>query len=220
MTEDQQQIEKIFCDFLLRMSINMANDRIKQYLFMISDFPVETIKEVLRLYSRNNKDRQFVSPNDLLQLIIEYEKRIDGKSAPKTFKDIFGNKVRCETPLARELRNILKKLIYKEIDKNEAEKLVTEAEKKYEFVEDFVIPLRKTPQQTMHDYGIDENMIKRAFGKAHKGEDEKQELNELAKCLLPWGHYLLRATRDKLIFISLSDDDWRQDFQVLTDYAK
>ena len=219
MTEDQQ-IEKIFCDFLLRMSINMANDRIQQYLFMISGFPIETIKEVLRLYSRNNKDRQFVSPNELLQLIIDHEKRIDDRSAPKTFKDIFGNKVRCETPRARKLRSILKKIFYYEIDKNEADKLVMDVEKKYGFVEEPSIPLRKTPQQAMHDYGIDENMIKRAFGKIHKGEYERQEFNNLAKCLLPWGHFLLRASQDELEFISIPYEDWKQDFQVLMDYAK
>lgn len=214
-----QNIEKLFCDFLLKMQIDMNNPRIQQYLFNLEGFDCQCIKEVLNLWMKEHTLRQIPSPNQLLELLIKQNKQIDIRSGPRTVKDLFGNKVRIETPLSRELRKILLQIVNEEITREQADELVLEAEKKYGFVDEPIVPFRKTPEQCIYDSGVNEHEVKRAFNKKHKNEEDRMILNDLARVLIPWGHTLYRAG-EKIEYLSLDDEVWREEFDILVEYGK
>lgn len=214
------QTEKLFCDFLLKMNCNLANERIKRYLYVLEGFDYQCIEQTLDQWLRNNTFK-FPSENELLEKLVEQNKRIDIKTGPQTIRDMFGNKVRTCTPLANELRKILKFIFTGAITKNQVDDMIKQAEEKYGFAEEPNIPIRKTPQQCIYDAGINEYIVKRALGKIRRGSDESEEINRLAKCLLPWGHFILRVNgKNELVFVSLSNEDWKEDFQILVDYGK
>lgn len=214
-----QDIQKLFIEFLLKMQVNLNNPRIEQYLFNLSGFDYQCIKEVLDLWSKEHVHRFIPSPNELLELLIKQNKQIDTRSGPRTVKDLFGNKVRIQTPLSRELRKIMLQLVNEEITREQADELVLEAEKKYGFIDEPIVPFRKTPEQCIYDSGVNESEVKRAFNKQHKDGEDRRVLNDLARALIPWGHTLFRA-HEKLEFLSMDDDAWREEFDVLVGYGK
>lgn len=211
--------EKLFCDFLAKMQVELNNERIKQYLFMIEGFEYNCIQSVLDIWSRKNVHRYIPSPDTLLELLIAENKKIDNRTSPQTRQDLFGNRVRCETSLSRELRKLLKQVINGELKSDNIDDKILEVEKKHGFVPMPIVPIRKTPEQCVYDSGVNEYEVKRAFNKQHKGEEDLKVLNDLAKALIPWGHTLFRA-HEKLEYLSIDDDVWRETFDVLVEYGK
>ena len=223
----------LFGKFCITMQVELPVSRVDQYNEMLSGFSEETLSEAFREWAMNHPPRFMPAPNDLHISCIEISSRAERKGGPKTVQDLFGNKVRVETPLARELRRIFKAYmgypVYKKgeilrtgvITHKEAMEMVAEAEAKYGLAHGEEIPKRKTVDECLEDAYADISMAIRGQQKhdAHQdhklSEQERDTLRDIARQLLPNGHFIVRAKEKNLVIESFADDVWQDSYDTL-----
>lgn len=235
---DPLEFLNLFGQFCEIMQVELPTARIDQYAGTLFGFSKDILESAFKQWALNHPPRFMPSPNDLISLAIEINEREEIKSGPRTVKDLFGDRTRTETPLARELRNILKQLIgtptFKggkvemcgTIDGKLAMELIEEAEKKHGPASGESVPKRSTVDECLSNAGVDMTLAVRARRKRdcrmdHKmNEFENAELHKLARFLLSYGHFIVRAKEEKLEIESMDDDAWRESFGILHDYAE
>lgn len=223
----------MFGKFCKAMQSELPTSRIDQYAEVLKGFSVETLSQALHEWALSHPPRFMPAPNDLNTSCIEISSRAERKGGPKTVRDLFGNLVRVETPLARELRRIFKAYmgypVYKKgeilrtgvITHQEAMEMVEEAEAEYGPAHGEEIPKRKTVDECLEDAYADISMAIRGQQKhdAHQdhklSEQERDTLRDIARQLLPNGHFIVRAKEKNLVIESFADDVWQDSYDTL-----
>ena len=223
----------MFGKFCNSMQSELPTARIDHYAEVLKGFSTDTLNQALHEWAMNHPPRFMPAPNDLNTSCIELSSRAERKGGPKTVRDLFGNLVRVETPLARELRRIFKALmghpVYRKgevyrmgvITHQEAMEMVDEAEARYGPCHGEEIPRRKTPDECLEDAYADISMAIRGQQKHdshndHKiNEQERDTLKDITRQLLPNGHFIVGAKEKKLIIESFPDDVWRDSYDTL-----
>jgi len=133
----------MFGKFCNSMQSELPTARIDHYAEVLRPFNEKILSQALHEWALNHPPKFMPSPNDIHISCIEITHRENRKGGPQTVQDLFGNKVRVETPLAREFRRILKaflghpvyrgqEMLYTGvITHREAMEMVDEAEAKY-----------------------------------------------------------------------------------------
>lgn len=98
----------LFGNFCKAMQSELPTARIDHYAEILKSFGEKVLNQALHEWALNHPPRFMPSPNDLHVSCVEITHRENRKGGPQTVQDLFGNKVRVETPLAREFRRILK----------------------------------------------------------------------------------------------------------------
>lgn len=228
-----EEFINLFGQFCEAMQVELPTSRLDQYAEVLKGFSVETLDQALHEWALNHPPRFMPAPNDLHLACIEISSRADRKGGPKTIQDLFGNKVRVETPLARELRRIFKAFmghpVYRKgevyrsgvITHKEAMEMVAEAEAKYGPCHGEEYPKRKSIQECLEDAFADMSMAIRAQQKRdthheHKlGQEERQTLRDITRQLLPNGYFITRAKEKSLVIEPLDDDVWQDSWETL-----
>lgn len=233
MSEDKE-IVAILSEFCNVMKAQLPEQRIIEDYFSISKgFNIEIIKAACNQWRYQNAFR-FPSPKEFQEILIETAQAEEFKGGPRTITDLFGNRTRVETPLAREFCRIMRALIGTPIFRagkmifsgcirgKEAIEMVEEAEILYGPAHEPFTPRRKSPDECLKDAGADEALAIRAIRKhEHKRNDhEKDELRKIARALLPYGYAMVTATEDELKIGKIDDDAWHDSFGLLNDYAE
>lgn len=194
----------LFGEFCKKMKVEIPEARIfDDYFSAVRGFDIDLVEQALKEWSMSNVFR-FPAPNELNELLVRLAIKKEKKGYPKTIRDLFGNRVRTETPLARELRNIFMSFCRGEIDRQEADRLVGKAERSHGFANEPFAIRRKTPNECM----------------AHLEKKERHDLRSLSRCLLPYGHFVVNMDERGLDIASMDEDSWVGSFDLLADYAE
>lgn len=193
---------------------------IEDYYDTISRYSDEAVDETLRSWRRENSTR-FPSPNELLEKLIEVSAYLERRGGPRTVRDLFGNKVRVDTPLSRRFQQIFKELMTGKITGPEALKQVDEAEGIYGPAQEAPVPPRKTIDECIEDARIDKSMAIRAAKKPmnKRNEHECDTLRDLYRELAPNGYFVTGATDKELLIGPMDEEAWAGNATILREYA-
>jgi len=218
MKDKKFQMLNNFCNI---MNARIPEARIiEDYYDTISRYSDEAVDETLRAWRRENSTR-FPSPNELLEKLIEKANYLERRGGPRTVRDLFGNKVRVDTPLSRRFQQIFKELCIGEITGLEALRQADEAEELYGPAQEVPAPPQKTIDECIEDAHIDKSMAIRAARKPvdRRNEHEHDTLRDLVRELIQNGYFIIGATDKDLLIGPLDDDAWEGDAGVLREYA-
>ena len=224
----------LFGEFCKNMQVDLPTTRIDQYTEALFNFSENILKDVFKEWAMNHPPKFMPSPNDLVSLSIEINKRNELKGGPRYVTDLYGKRVRADTELARELRQIMKALIGTPTFKygrvqlcgvvtyQEAIEMIEDAEILYGPAHEPSTPKRKSDSECMADACVDEALAIRAVRKStHKrNEYERDELRKIARTLIPYGYFIMTATEDGLKIGKMDDEVWSESFGLLNDYAE
>lgn len=216
-----------FCDALGR---KLPTQRLDDYVKAAYGYKPQIIKNALTSL-RNASGGRFPSPDELAQKLREEQQYQENLGRPKTITDLFGNKVRTETPLAKELRYILGLLIGHPVHKGgeirftgcitgqEAIEMMEEIEYKYWIARGSDQRYQRLSiQECINRAEVDINIIKRAKKKKEpaRSEIERLELKKLSNQLIPNGYWLSYISKeDKLIIADIADDIWVESLEAI-----
>lgn len=221
MKTDEQRKFDLLTDFCNKMKADMPAARmLEDYFEAIKRYSIEAIDQTLHEWRRANAFR-FPSSNELVEKLIETASYLERRGGPRTVRDLFGNKVKVDTPLSRRFQQIFKDLCTGVITGPQALEEVDKAEEIYGPAQEAPVPPKKTIDECIEDARIDKSLAIRAARKIFekRNEHEHDTLRELSKELIANGYFLVGATERQLLVEPLDADAWEGSASVLGEYA-